>query len=721
MSDTHLSNDWYRVSTAAPRLRRDVRVIRHIYLGRPWYVLADRTGARVHRLTPAAHEVAGRLDGHRTVEEIWQNLQTRLAEDAPTQDEIVRLLSQLHQSDLLDNSDTPMLDDLLERRDKDRNQKWKKVLLNPLSITLPLIDPDRAMIVLARILGVVPRALWWGAGLAIIIVALAMLPLHWAALTERGLEGFLDLENLALIALIYPLVKAIHEIGHGIAVRSRGGEVHEMGLMFIAFYPIPYVEASASLAFPGKWDRAAVAGAGVMVELVIASLAFLLWIGAEPGMVRAVLFNMMIVSGVSTLLVNGNPLLKFDGYHVLCDVIEIPNLSKRGNAWWGEVARVHVLGTGERARTRMQVGAWERVWFALYPPAAFAYRVFISLTIALFVATTHRFAGVLLALWSITLMLIWPIVKTAHKGLTDPRIQRAGQRAVLGAGGVAVVAGGLIFAVPLPHYAVVQGVVWLPEEAILRAPQAGRIAVMHAGHGAALMPGAPVVTFAAPDLEAEAQVSEARLRKAEARYAAARAVARTDGRADVAQARGRVTEARRARDDALARLKALRIDAALHGRLNLPDETGLVGRFLSRGDIFGHILPEADPVIRVAMPQDLAALVQQELRGIGLRLAHAPDRVMPAHVLRVVPAGGDALPSAVLSLDGGGPFATLPAGNGPLRSATRLFQLDLGLPEGAPRPAYGMRAHVRLGFAPKPMAVRLARQFRALFLRAFDV
>ncbi|RKF13562.1 peptidase M50 [Roseovarius spongiae] len=717
MSDAHRSTDWYRISAAKPRLRRDVRVIRHIYLGQPWYVLTDATGIKVHRLTPAAQEVAGRLDGRRDVESIWQDLQERLAEDAPTQDEIVRLLSQLHQSDLLDNAETPLLDDLLERRDKDRAQKWKKLLLNPLSATVPLFDPDRFLIVLSRAMGVVPRALWWLSALALIAAALIVLPLHWAALRQRGLEGFLDLENLALIALIYPVVKALHEIGHGVAVRSRGGEVHEMGLMFIAFYPIPYVEASASLSFPNKWDRAAVAGAGVVVELVIAALAFFVWTLAEPGTVRTLMFNTMVISGLSTLAVNGNPLLKFDGYHVLCDVIEIPNLSKRGNEWWGEIARVHILGTGERARTRMQPSGWEKLWFALYPPAAFAYRIFISVTIALFVATTYRIVGVLLAIWSLAMMLAWPILKTAHKGLTDPRIRRAGGRAVLGAGATALAAGALVFAMPLPHHAVVQGVVWLPEEAILRAPVAARIASLHATHGARVAPGAPLVTLSAPGLEAEARERAARLEKAQAQYAAARAA----GRADAAQVRARVAEARAARDDATARLAELEVAATLPGTLNLPAASGLAGRFVARGDVIGQVLPESDPVVRVAMPQSLAAVMQRELRGVELRLAAAPGRALATRVLRVVPAGGDALPSPVLALDGGGPFATVPTqSGGPLRSATRLFQFDLGLPEGV-RPAYGMRAHVRLSFAPKPLAARAARAVRALFLRAFDV
>ena len=199
------------------------------------------------------------------------------------------------------------------------------------------------------------------------------------------------------------------------------------------------------------------------------------------------------------------------------------------------------------------------------------------------------------------------------------------------------------------------------------------------------------------------------------------AAARAEGQADAAQVRSRVTEAQTAVADVQTRLAQLEMRAALPGRLDLPDTTALEGRFFARGDIIGHVLPEGVPVVRLAVPQTLAALVTRETRDIALRFAAAPDRVLPAEILRVVPAGGDVLPSPVLALDGGGPFATLPGGEGPLRAATQLFQLDLRLPVDAPRPAYGMRAHVRFAFAPKPLAVRIGREIRALFLRAFDV
>lgn len=715
MSEAFSSQEWYRVADAKPRLRRDVEVRRHIYLGRPWHVLTDATGGKVHRLTPAAFAIVGRMDGTASVAEIWQNVQREHGQDTPTQDEVIKLLTQLHNGDLLAGADRPLLDDLLERRDKENRQSLKKLLLNPLSVTVPLIDPNRFLGHLVKAMDVLPRWAWWLLAGVIIVPALLMLPLHWSALTNRGLEGFLDLENLLLVAFIYPIVKAIHEIGHGVTIRARGGQVHEMGLMFIAFYPIPYVEASASLAFPSKWDRAAVAGAGVLVEVVIAAVAFYVWVGAEPGLGRTIAYNTMLISGLSTLVVNGNPLLRFDGYHVLCDVIEIPNLGKRGNDWWGEVARVHVLGT--RERDRMPVLKWERFWFILYPPAAFAYRVFISFTIALFVATTYRALGIALAIWSLMLSLVWPIAKTAHKALTDHRIKAAGSRAVFGGALVVVLLFGVVFLVPIPHRVSTEGVVWLPRDAIIRAKGAGVVETVHAKHGQDIEAGALLIHMSAPERVMALQQQDARIDRLESEYSASL----INDRSAAVGLREALDVAKRSRDDAAARIEDLTLQAQLAGTLDLPNSNDMAGRFLQEGEAVGYILPEGQRVVRVMVRQDSIGLVRRELQSISLRFAHDLATIHQARIKREVPAGAAQLPSPVFSLDGGGTFATLPTGEGDLRIVGRAFQFDVELldPPADP-PPFGVRAHVLFDFQPKPAGIQLGRSLRSLFLSAFD-
>ena len=105
------------------------------------------------------------------------------------------------------------------------------------------------------------------------------------------------------------MLKALHELGHGYAVKAFGGAVHELGVMFLVFAPVPYVDASAASEFRSKWRRALVGAAGMIVEVFIAALALYVWLAVEEGFVRALAYNVMLIAGISTVLFNGNPLL----------------------------------------------------------------------------------------------------------------------------------------------------------------------------------------------------------------------------------------------------------------------------------------------------------------------------------------------------------------------------------------------------------------------------
>ena len=160
---------------------------------------------------------------------------------------------------------------------------------------------------------------------------------------------------------------------------------------------MPYVDASASAGFRSKYQRAAVAAAGIFVEVLLASLALYLWLIVEDGVVRAAAFDVMVVSGLSTVLVNGNPLFKFDGYFVLADLIEIPNLAQRSIQFWGSLIERHAFGVDKKRAVPLAPG--ESLWLFAYAPASFAYRVVVLVGISLFVATNYLILGVLLAVW----------------------------------------------------------------------------------------------------------------------------------------------------------------------------------------------------------------------------------------------------------------------------------------------------------------------------------
>jgi putative peptide zinc metalloprotease protein len=292
------SNLWYRVETLRPQLLARAKLHRHRYRGELWYLLQDPASGRVHRFTPAARLVLAAMDGRRTVHDLWRLAQRRLGDDAPTQDELIQLLGQLHSSDLLATNVPPDALELLDRGEKTARSRQRRSWMNPMAVRIPLWDPgallDRFVPLWRRLWGPAGALLW----LAVVLPALALLPQAWPELTHNLSDRALQPDNLLLLAIVFPAIKALHELGHATATRAGGGEVHEMGVMLLVLIPVPYVDASSATVLRSRWARALVAAAGMLVEVFIAALAFYVWRVAEPGLVRAVCFNVMLVAGV---------------------------------------------------------------------------------------------------------------------------------------------------------------------------------------------------------------------------------------------------------------------------------------------------------------------------------------------------------------------------------------------------------------------------------------
>ncbi|MCB1490844.1 MAG: PqqD family protein, partial [Rhodobiaceae bacterium] len=420
MSESFFSQLWYRVSGLKPALKPNLEIALHSYRGAPWYVVRDPVSGKVHRFSGQSYALIGAMTGGATVADIWKASLDRLKADAPSQEDVLRLLMQLHQSDLLLVDSVPLADELVERMSKTRRQKRSRYWKNPMSLPLPLFDPDRLLEALAPL--VRGRIGWVWAVLWVVLVgaALVTLPAHWQDLTSAGLREILALGNLAILACVYPVVKAIHELAHGLAAKRFGGEVHETGVMFLVFFPVPYVDASSSAAFPDKYARALVGAAGILAEIALAAAALFVWAAAEPGLVRDVAYNVMFISGFSTLVVNGNPLLKFDGYFVFCDLLEMPNLGQRANAWWGNLLRRWLLNSP--ATNVRPVSRMEAAIFAVYAPAAFVYRLFVMVGIGLYVAGSYFAIGVALVCWSVIQGLVMPAYKVVSQFFRDQRL-----------------------------------------------------------------------------------------------------------------------------------------------------------------------------------------------------------------------------------------------------------------------------------------------------------
>jgi len=706
------SQSWYRVADLRLRLRAHVEIHRHVYRGEPWYVVQDHATGQFLRFSVEAHQLIGRMDGERTLAAIWEQACAELGDDMPTQDEVIELVGKLYRANLLQGSLPPDVEDLVRRGRKVRRARWLQQLSSPLGVRIPLLDPDRlleASAPLARPLFSPLGALLW---LVLVGSAALLAARHWQALGENLSDRVLSLENLAALWLLYPVIKALHELGHGYAVKRWGGEVHEMGIMLLVFVPVPYVDASAASAFASRRARMVVGAAGILVEALIAALAMLVWVAVEPGAVRALAFNTMLIAGLSTVAFNGNPLLRFDGYYVLADWLEIPNLAGRANRYLGYLFRRLALGVGDATSPAGSAG--EALWLAGYAVLSFAYRIAVMAAIVVFVAGKYFVVGVALAVWSVIGVLVVPLTRTLAATLRDPEVRRRPLRASLALGGLAALAVTLVGWLPAPLTTTVEGVVWASEGSRVRAAENGFVRRVVAAPGSQVQAGEPLLITEEPGLDAELKVLAAQIAAAEAR-AAERLRAPAERKVideELRYLRGR-------RSELEARRAALVIRSPAAGMVILPGADDLPGRFVTRGEFLGYVVDLARPALRVPVPEARIDLVRQRRLAVRVRFASHSERVYPAVVRQLAPAASRELPSAVLTVDGGGAIARDPAARDELRAFEPYFMLDLEVP-GVPRRYVEERALVRFEHPPEPLAARWYRALRRLLLRRFD-
>jgi putative peptide zinc metalloprotease protein len=710
-----LSNAWYRVAALRPRLRAHARLHRHRYRGEVWYLLQDPASGRVHRFTPAARTLIAAMDGTRSVEEIWGIANRRLGERAPTQDQVIQLLGQLHGADLLQSDVTPDVAELFARGERDQKSRRRAAYGNPMAMRFPLWDADAWLDRLRPWIDLV----WsrWGAALwlAVVLPALLLVPPHWPELTHNFSDRVLALDNLVVLYLLFPFIKAFHELGHASATKAGGGEVHDMGLILLVLMPVPYVEASASTAFRSKYRRAMVGAAGMAAELFIAALSFYLWLLVEPGLLRAALFNVMVIAGVSTLVFNGNPLLRYDAYYILCDLIEMPNLAARALRYWAYLLERYALGMREAEAPIASRS--EKAWFVCYGLASTAYRILVTVLIALFIAGRFFLIGVLLAAWALLAMAVFPVVRGLRHVVGSPRLRKQRRRAVSVTFGSIAAALVLVLAVPLPYHTDAEGVVWLSEQAMVRAGANGFVEGFLVAPGSRVAPGDAVMRTHDPALEAQRRLAEAKVDELEAVYASEFVADRARAqivRDKLAAAQAGLARAEERAGDSIVRVRA-------EGVFLVSQPGDLPGRYFRKGELVGYVAGNEAPLVRVVVPQDAVDPVRLATDRILVRLTDRLDTVAEGRIVRQVPGGEANLPSKALSTEGGGGIATDPRDSSGTKALERMFQFDVAL-AGAPRPAlFGERAYVRFEHKSEPLALRWYRDVRRLFLSRFGV
>ena len=710
MSETILNPHWYRIANLKLTMHGHVRSSRHVYRGKVWHILHLETTGKNHRFNENAYNFIKLIDGNNTVDEIWAQLNNKLGDDAPTQDEVINLLGKLYFADCLVSDMGTDLAELVDRRKKQRKQLFKAKYANPMAIKIALLDPDKFL----------SRWMHWVRplfsktavimGLGLMLYALVEMWRNWSVISNHVSETTLQPSNLLILLLAYPVVKVAHELGHGFAVKHWGGEVHEMGIMLLVFMPVPYVDASASGAFTSKYRRMTVAAAGIVIELVLASVALLLWLNIQQGMVSDIVFNIMIIGGVSTLLFNGNPLLRFDGYYVLADAAEIPGLGARANKYIMYLVKKYIFAVENSGSPVTAEG--ERYWFVIYGVAAFIYRMVIMLAIVLFIANKYFFIGVALGLWLIVKQVFFPLGKAAEFLFGSAALVNKRARALALSFVAMSVFGLFIFSVPVPLNTVTEGVVWLPDRAYVRAASNGFVEQVLRVNGDKVQSDEPVIVTENVLMQDEYALLLAQLAELESKYSAALQENIVEAEIINDELKIMHNNVDRMRE----KLAEMTVTSPVEGVFVLSDFRDLTGYYVKQGDTLAYAIKYEDLSVRVAVPQDSIGLVRKRTKNVQLRLVSDVASVHSSSVIREIPAATYILPSKALAVGGGGQIITDPFDSDGVRTKQQYFQFDVSLPADVGHAYIGQRVYVRFSHGYEALATQWYRALSELFL-----
>jgi putative peptide zinc metalloprotease protein len=439
------------------RKRPDLQARRHQYQGRCYWVVKDPIGLNYFRFHEEEYSILNWLDGLRSLQSIRDQFQSNFAPQRISLQELQQFVGMLHRSGLLISNNTGQGRQLRRRGDKKKRKELLGKLSNVFALRFRGIDPERILNALLPWFG------WLFTPAALLVAmmfglsALLLVFVQWQTFMAKlpSFEQFFAAENWLWMGITMACVKVLHEFGHGLSCKKFGGECHEMGVMLLVFTPCLYCNVSDSWMLPNKWQRVFIGAAGMYVELILASIATFLWWYSEPGMLNFICLSVMFICSVSTVVFNSNPLLRFDGYYILMDIMEIPNLRQKSS----EVLKRWFQKTclGLELQDNPFLPQKNKFWFGIYTIAAGIYRWVVVFGIIWFLNQVLKPYGLesvgrSIAIAGLIGMVAQPVIQTYKFFRTPGKATRMKPKRVLATSAIAAAIIGFVCFVPLPFH-----------------------------------------------------------------------------------------------------------------------------------------------------------------------------------------------------------------------------------------------------------------------------
>ena len=716
-----LDNPAERRKLVRLKVRPDLQITDQRYEGKIFHVVKDPVCLRYYRFNRQEYFVFNLFDGAHTMEAVRKRFEDEFKPHRLEFQDLESFARQLVTAGLVQHETGGAGKHLFQRRAKQRRLKRVAAVTNIMYWKIPVFDPDRLLTWMYRYLWWIFTPAFFAASVALMLAAVLQVTVHFSTFYEKipRYQEFFAVNTVLYLWMSLGVVKVIHEFGHGLSCKAYKGESHEMGVLLMCFSPALYCNVTDAWTVADKWKRIIISFAGIYVELVIAALAtFVWWYTPHMAGVNNVAMAVMVLCSVSTVVFNANPLMRFDGYYMLGDWLEIPNLRDRANKYLTHLFQRIALGIETPPEPYMAPG--RKVLFVAYAVGSYVYRWVVTFGIIWFLADflgpRLKILSQLLAVFSLLSMFVWPMYRVVKNVRQRGRLPDMKSNRVYATAGVALVLLLVAALVPLPVSRVRDtGLVTLdPQYASpVSIAQPGHLVGLHVVEGQAVRRGQLIAEFGSYELQEQRQAADSQ-----------RASAQADADALKTAAGDRVKDAPRlarereqAEGDERKHLAEVQLLDGQLARLKnqLAPQDGVVMGLVARAEVgkqFDRGSMQAKPVCMVGDPTRLRvklpvspqdhALIEEDLRRnktltVSFHVAGRTDRVFKG-VVRDLPKSSAKQVPLPLTTRGGGPVSVQQAGEGgqELTPVAQVYLVDVELvdPDASIKPGVLVSAKV---------------------------
>lgn len=715
MASTIFSDSWFRVSGLRVALLSSVEVRAQTFRGQNWYILQDTYTQRYFRTSEQACKFILSLTRDKTVEDVWEDFVNHYPENAPSQEEVIQILSQLHLSNLLYSLQQLDNEAIVARYKKQKNKELLSKFASFLYVRVPLWNPDRLLDRIRPLVNLFTGWIAFGVWLAVLLLGLFTAFQHREALIDQS-QGVLSVSNLPWLYVCLSVLKLFHEAGHAFVCKRYGGEVRTFGVMFLLLTPLPYVDATSSWGFPNRWQRIYASFAGMAVEFFFAATAAIVWAATGPGLTNSLAFNVMFIGSISSLLFNGNPLLRFDAYYMLSDYAEIPNLYQKSQQQWKYFGDRYLLGTITATGKATDTREW--YWLTCYGFLSFVYLMMVTVGISLFLMDQWLPLGLLVLAMTVYSKLGVPIYQLGRH-LSSPKIQANRQRAVISVAVIALSLLTVVGLIPFPDSVRASGILQANGSNVIYLQTPGKLDKLYVHHGDKVVAGQRIASLKNADLQSEIEASgyareEASIQYLQALHNATHEIQAVQQQLDTLDQR---------LADLNNQLEKLDIRADRDGEWVAPELHELVGSWIQRGFSVGEIVNRRGFRFLGVIPQEQADfLFKNDFRNIELRLAGHFDQTLTLTQIQIIPYQSQELPSLALGWTGGGDIAVTTNDASGAKAKDSFYTLFADIP-AAQLPAmtalHGLSGTLRIRLSPRPLAVQAYRAVKQVIQKRY--